>query len=407
MAWKNLALVEVAPSNEIVTNTPLLWLSPKSKVKEAAVNSDKHHTDVHEVFYKEVSKTPLLTASQEMELIKNIQRREYWIWFQLCGRKDVLKGLLNGEHELPGAFKALETLETLCRSRKQEKHFEKRARLSHELRRTDICLCLALEIFEGLSPQKGWPTQDIKVCFEEANALREKFVKANLRLVANVAQRFDNRRLGFLDKIQEGSHGLLIGLQGFDTEKGFRFSTYAHWWIRQSVERGIQNLGATIRIPVHVHDHVRSFRKARGQLVTQLGREPSLSELKKELGLSLKKVKQLKDGVPTAVLAPKDSNDEKFLGNMKSSEIAALGAPERCLVAEDNRVKIFKSLKFLKPIEREVLIRRFGLYENDEETLETVGEAVRLTRERIRQIQIEALQKVRHIFEENAWSFNV
>ena len=407
MAWKNLALLETIPSDDSVTNTPFSLRLVQPKVEEEAVNTDRHTTNIDEVFYREVSKTPLLSASQETELIKNIQRREYWIWFQLCGRKDVLKGLMSGTYLLPGAFKAQETLETLYRSRKQGKHFEKRALLSHELRRTDICLRLASVIFEGLKSEKGWPAKEIQTCFEEANALRERFVKANLRLVANVAQRFDNRRLGFLDKIQEGSHGLLIGLQSFDTDKGFRFSTYAHWWIRQSVERGIQNLGATIRIPVHVHDHVRSFRKARSRLVTQLGREPSLVELKKDLGLSLKKVKQLKTGVPMAVYAPQESTEEGFLEKLTSPETDALGAPERCLVEKDNRAKIFKSLKCLKPIEREVLIRRFGLYESDEQTLETVGEAVRLTRERIRQIQIEALAKVRLIFEENAWSFNV
>ena len=240
-----------------------------------------------------------------MALIKSIQKREYWIWFQLCGRKEVLKALLKGPHVLPGAFKAHESLKALYRARNQAKHYETRAKLSHEMRRTDICLQLAHQVFSGLPTLKDWPHKDIKTCFEEATALRERFVKANLRLVANVAQRFDNRRLGFLDKIQEGSHGLLIGLQGFDPEKGFRFSTYAHWWIRQSVERGIQDLGATIRIPVHVHDHVRSFRKARASLVTQLGREPTLVELQKELGLSYKKVKQLGDGIPVAFIAPK------------------------------------------------------------------------------------------------------
>ena len=225
----------------------------------------------------------LLTATEEMALIKSIQRGNTGFGFSF-GRKE-------GQHYLKDLMSCLVLCATkvsaLYRARNQAKHYETGQRPRNAPHR-HLLTTGAPSLFR-LADSQGLPHKDIKTCFEEATALRERFVKANLRLVANVAQRFDNRRLGFLDKIQEGSHGLLIGLQGFDPEKGFRFSTYAHWWIRQSVERGIQNLGATIRIPVHVHDHVRSFRKARASLVTQLGREPT--HITKRTGLELQKSK--------------------------------------------------------------------------------------------------------------------
>jgi RNA polymerase sigma factor (sigma-70 family) len=383
-----------------------LWDVQLKQPKKSA-NSDRHAKDIKDVFYKEVSKTPLLSANQEAELVKNIQRREYWVWFQLLGRQEALKRLGEEGFSLPGAFNLTEELSAYARKRNKDKYYENRSQLSHELRRTDICLSLAHKIFNILGVKESWPKAEVEACFEEARMLREQFVKANLRLVGSVAQKFDHRRLSFLDKIQEGSQGLLIGLQSFDLDRGFRFSTYAHWWIRQSIERGIQNQGATIRIPVHVHDHCRAFKKSLARLSVHLGREPSLKELKDDLGLSLKKITQLRQGVPVAMIAPHETKSEYWenMGNATTNDVT--GEPETCLVEGNNKTRIMKGLRSLKPIEREVLIRRFGLYGDDEETLETIGNAVRLTRERIRQIQLEALRKIRAVFEENAWSFNL
>lgn len=406
MAWKNLALTDSIPQMDTAAGAVSLW-DRHIKVPHKSANSDRHARDIGDVFYKEVSKTPLLSAAEEAELVKNIQRREYWVWFQLLGRQDVVKRLGNEDFALPGAFNLTKELGSYARKRNKEKYYQHRAELSQELRRTDICLCLARKIVSVLKAQPGWPLNEVQTCFEEARELREQFVKANLRLVGSVAQKFDHRRLSFLDKIQEGSQGLLIGLQSFDLERGFRFSTYAHWWIRQSIERGIQNQGATIRIPVHVHDHCRAFKKSMARLTVQLGREPSLLELKNDLGLSLKKVTQLREGVPVAMIAPADTQNDYWENVGQKTASNGTGAPETCLVEGNNRNRIMKGLKTLKPIEREVLIRRFGLYGDDEETLETIGSAVTLTRERIRQIQLEALRKIKAVFDENAWSFNL
>ncbi|MBL92754.1 MAG: hypothetical protein CMH56_13195 [Myxococcales bacterium] len=373
----------------------------KSGLESNAANTD---AEIYKLFYREVARVPLLTAEGEMALIENIHKREYWIWFQLLGLKQTVKNLVQGMHELPNTFKKNEELRRFSKVRNLQLHAKTRSDLAHHLRKTDICLALASHL-SGTAADGGKELKkNLQECLLEVQKLRDKFTRSNLRLVASVAKRFDNRRLGFMDKIQEGSMGLLIGLQSFDTKRGLRFSTYGHWWIRQSIERGIQNQGATIRIPVHVHEHMRAYKKCLANLSARLGRAPSFDEVTKDLGLSPRKIRQLEKGLPRAFMSPPKGEGTQLESLARVSHEAGPDKPEMLLSNKVNARELMLGLSTLKPIEREVLARRFGLFGEDEQTLEIVGEKVRLTRERIRQIQLEALEKIRLYFEDQAWA---
>jgi len=225
---------------------------------------------------------------------------------------------------------------------------------------------------------------------------REHLIKANTRLVVSVAKRYLGCGIPFLDLIQEGNLGLMRAVEKFDIHRGFRFSTYATWWIRQAITRAIADQGRTIRLPVHMVDRIRQIYRAMHELEQVLGRPPSAEELARELHLDIHKVQwSMKVALlPLSLESPIGDEEDTELGTFIEDEISP--SPMQSAYHSMLREKIDEVLATLPPREARVLRLRFGLETGTPYTLEEVGEKFGLTRERIRQIEGKALQRLRH-----------
>jgi RNA polymerase primary sigma factor len=223
---------------------------------------------------------------------------------------------------------------------------------------------------------------------------RDRMVRANLRLVVNIARGYTGKGLGLQDLIEEGNLGLLRAVEGFDPAIGTRFSTYASYWIKQSIKRALINCGKTIRIPAYMVELLSKWRRASNRLAEELGRTPTPEEIARVLGLARKKLPIIKKAIKIYNLTPQTDQAEAgwSLGEMVMDENAR--TPEDELVENDNLTHVMQQLAIMDPREATVLKMRFGLDEHQPCTLKEIGEALGLTRERVRQIETEALGKL-------------
>lgn len=236
-------------------------------------------------------------------------------------------------------------------------------------------------------------------------AARQKMIESNLRLVVNIGKRYINRGLPFSDIIEEGNLGLMKAVEKFKYEKGFKFSTYASWWIRQSIERAIINQTRTIRLPVHIAESINSFMSVLGPLIQDLGREPSVEEVAEKMGVEVEEVRKIRQIIRKtySLDRPLGDKDENSLKDI--IEDTAILSPVKTTEGIKRREEIIKWLDLLKDMEREIILMRFGLDGSEPRTLEVIGKQFGITRERVRQIEATALSKLRFITNKRSIKF--
>ena len=294
------------------------------------------------MYLKEIGKVPLLSADEEIELAQNMEDGAV-----ATEKINVLKGRLDGASE------------------------EEKAEIKEEIK------TLQRDVYKGADAKK-------------------RLAEANLRLVVSIAKRYVGRGMLFLDLIQEGNLGLIKAVEKFDYKKGYKFSTYATWWIRQAITRAIADQARTIRIPVHMVETINKLIRVSRQLLQELGREPSPEEIAKEMNMPVERVREILkiSQEPVSLETPIGEEEDSHLGDFIKDDNVPVPADAAAFTLLKEQLE--EVLGTLTEREQKVLTLRFGLEDGRARTLEEVGKEFNVTRERIRQIEAKALRKLRH-----------
>jgi RNA polymerase primary sigma factor len=396
----------------------------KPKASSSKGRRDPGRDEMLSEYLSSLGRIPLLTPEEERDCARMLRESELACWSGLLQVREAVEQLEGHLLLLEGTFPAKEALDRLLANGiAGVPHSEEDiAAVSDGLREVDDERHLIDEIITLVSQRRNATDitarpgeaaearkkraietdravrgvlDDVVAQRARALRLRNHFVRANLRLVVSVARRFHHYRLPLIDLIQEGNLGLIKSVHRFDHRKGFRFSTYAHWWIRQAIERAIMNKGAQVRLPVHIFDARREVAKAGHDLQQSLGREANHAELAKALNMQPEKLEEILRAVPrepTSLDDPLGDDEDRTLGEVIADQDAA--APDERVIQVNEAKFVRKLLGKLSPMEMDIIRRRFGLGTDDDETLEEIGKSYNLSRERVRQIQVQGLKKM-------------
>ena len=338
---------------------------PVQDVSTDAINID----DPVRMYLKEIGRVPLLTGSEEIEIAT-----------RMADGKPAEQAIINFVKAQTGEdyedFKA--AILDLARKKLNKNFFD---------------YMLAVDALADTDAAIDPATLELA---EDGQAAKSQLAEANLRLVVSVAKRYVGRGMLFLDLIQEGNLGLIKAVEKFEYRKGYKFSTYATWWIRQAITRAIADQARTIRIPVHMVETINKLVRVNRQLLQELGREPRPEEIAKEMGITEDKVREIIKIAqePVSLETPIGEEEDSHLGDFIADDDAP--APESIASTSMLQSHLEEVLRTLTPREEKVLRLRFGLDDGKTRTLEDVGKEFNVTRERIRQIEAKALRKLRH-----------
>ena len=344
------------PDNETFTLTEDSVDEFESSLSAEGVAID----DPVKVYLKEIGRVPLLSSDEEIQLALDI----------LAGSQ--------AEERKKEAFPAIWKI-------------EKNIKLTESQRRTQVT-----EEKLNLNKEQLAELSELDAVLRKGEKAKQRLSEANLRLVVSIAKRYVGRGMQFLDLIQEGNLGLIKAVEKFDHTKGFKFSTYATWWIRQAITRAIADQARTIRIPVHMVETINKVKKVSSQLLHQNGHDPTADEISQALDMPVEKVREIMRVAqePVSLETPIGEEEDSHLGDFIPDEDAPVPAEaaSHTLLKE----QLSSVLSTLTPREEKVLRLRFGLEDGRPRTLEEVGHEFEVTRERIRQIEAKALRKLRH-----------
>ncbi len=358
-----------------------------------------HENDFVHPYFKEVGRFSLLTREEEIQIAKRIE----------VGQKKVVQAenaIQNCEKQLGLPLEEIEEPMGVGKKDPQEaKGIVKETGISiKKLVDKEETIHRALQEIRHVESETQTSSYQLKEDLrkvlharEEIEAAKKEFVEANQRLVISIAKKYTNRGVQFLDLIQEGNIGLMKAVDKFDYRRGYKFGTYATWWIRQGITRAIQDQARTIRLPVHIGEVLNKVIRSSGDLAKEIGRSPTPDEIARKMELPIEKVKKALEiarrryaiSLETPV-GEQDSHVGDFIADRASV------SPEEATIQKDRAERVHVILATLTPREEKILRRRFGIGEETGHTLQEVGDEFGLTRERIRQIQAKALSKLRH-----------